>query len=177
VPLSPQFIYQNAVVLDGDSPANDPGASIRSAVQVLQKFGACPEKDEPFDPTKVGIMPDAKAYAAALTYVAGSYKGLYSLTDIRQCIASGFVFNLGFSVFESFESDAVAQTGLMPMPLSSEQFLGGHAVCVFGYDDKFVFPNTKLKGALLIRNSWGSGWGHNGNFLHALCLFKLRQCK
>ena len=164
VPLSPQFIYQNAVILDGEKPANDPGATIRSVMQVLQTQGACPETDEPFNPAKVGTLPSAKAYADALTYVSGVYKGLYNLSDIRQCITSGFVFNLGFTVYTSFESNATAATGIMTMPTDSEQVIGGHAVCVFGYDDNFAFPGTNLTGALLIRNSWGADWGADGNF-------------
>jgi hypothetical protein len=164
VPLSPQFIYQNAVILDGGDPRTDPGATVRSAVQSLQKYGACPEVDEPFNPTTPGVLPTMTDYQDGLQYVAGVYKGLYSLHDIRQCIASGFVFNMGFEVMESFESDAMAATGLMSMPLATENVMGGHAVCAFGYDDNFVFPGTTLKGALLIRNSWGAGWGNNGNF-------------
>jgi C1A family cysteine protease len=164
VELSPMFIYQNAVILDGQKPARDPGATVRSAVQVLQKYGAAPETDEPFDPKAVGTMPSKTAYTDALTYRAGVYKGLYSLMDSKQCIAQGFVFNIGFAVYSSFESDAFAADGIMPMPQPGEQNLGGHAVCVFGYDDTFMFPGTNLQGALLCRNSWGIGWGASGNF-------------
>ena len=41
----------------------------------------------------------------------------------------------GFTVYESFESEAVAKTGRMPMPASDEKALGGHAVLCVGYDD------------------------------------------
>jgi C1A family cysteine protease len=48
-------------------------------------------------------------------------------------------------------------TGNVPIPNTRrEQLLGGHAVCVIGYDDS--------KSAFLVRNSWGSRWGWNGNF-------------
>ena len=44
--------------------------------------------------------------------------------------------------------------------------MGGHAVCAVGYDDSKVIVNPSnqksSKGALLIRNSWGSSWGDNG---------------
>ncbi len=44
--------------------------------------------------------------------------------------------------------------------------MGGHAVCAVGYDDSRVIVNPankkSSKGALLIRNSWGSSWGENG---------------
>lgn len=164
VELSPMFLYQNAVVRDGQNPATDPGATIRSVMQVLQKNGAAPETSEPFDANAVGTMPSAQAYLDAKQYLAGVYKGLYSLTDIKQCLTQGFVFNLGFDVYDSFETDAVAQTGIMVLPQPGENLLGGHAVCAFGYDDNFVFPESNQQGAILIRNSWGSDWGHNGNF-------------
>ncbi|HBN08566.1 MAG TPA: hypothetical protein DD435_07915 [Cyanobacteria bacterium UBA8530] len=50
----------------------------------------------------------------------------------------------------------VASTGIMPMPKPSEQVFGGHAVLAVGYDD--------AKKVLIVRNSWGSGWGDKGYF-------------
>jgi hypothetical protein len=47
---------------------------------------------------------------------------------MRGCLAEGYPFVLGFTVYESFESDTVAQTGIVPMPRSGEQVLGGHCV-------------------------------------------------
>ena len=62
----------------------------------------------------------------------------------------------GFTVYESFESDAVAQTGNMPMPNSAEQVIGGHAVLAVGYDNE--------DRVFIVRNSWGEGWGDAGYF-------------
>ena len=62
----------------------------------------------------------------------------------------------GFTVYESFESEAVAKTGVVPMPQSTEKVLGGHAVLAVGYDD----PHQRF----IVRNSWGSGWGMAGYF-------------
>lgn len=61
-----------------------------------------------------------------------------------------------FSVYESFESQKVASTGIAEMPKKSEKLLGGHAVLGVGYDDaKKTFP---------VRNSWGPDWGMDGYF-------------
>jgi C1A family cysteine protease len=42
----------------------------------------------------------------------------------------------------------------------------GHAVVAVGYDDtrkiKNTLTNKTTKGALLVRNSWGVGWGDQG---------------
>jgi C1A family cysteine protease len=75
---------------------------------------------------------------------------------LKHCIASGYPFIFGFSVYESFESDEVANTGVMPMPGRHESMLGGHAVMGVGYnDDEKMF---------YVRNSWGEKWGIKGYF-------------
>ena len=58
------------------------------------------------------------------------------------------------AVYQSFESETVAKTGVVPMPSSHEQVLGGHCVVAVGYDDG--------KRQFTIGNSWGTGWGLNG---------------
>ena len=75
---------------------------------------------------------------------------------MRTCLAGGEPFVFGFSVYESFESDVVAKTGVVPMPRKHEKLLGGHAVCCVGYDD------TAKR--FIVRNSWGSQWGQTGYF-------------
>jgi C1A family cysteine protease len=62
----------------------------------------------------------------------------------------------GFTVYESFESDEVAHTGVAAMPGVGESALGGHAVMAAGYDD--------ASSRFLVRNSWGAGWGMGGYF-------------
>jgi C1A family cysteine protease len=69
-------------------------------------------------------------------------------------LAEGFPFVFGFTVYEAFESSAVARSGLVPMPRRGERALGGHAVLVVGYD-------AAVK-KFLVRNSWGAGWGKEG---------------
>lgn len=70
---------------------------------------------------------------------------------MQGCIAGGYPFVFGFTVYESFESEQVAQTGIVPMPAPGETVVGGHCVVAVGYDDS--------KRTFIIRNSWGTGWG------------------
>jgi C1A family cysteine protease len=59
-------------------------------------------------------------------------------------------------VYESFEAQAVAQTGILrEMPTNEERVLGGHAVMAVGYTDRFQ--------CFIVRNSWGSNWGDQGH--------------
>ena len=86
-----------------------------------------------------------------------SYQSLIQdLTQMRGCLASGYPFIFGFTVYESFESPAVAQSGHAPMPGPNERTVGGHAVLAVGYDDASL--------TFLVRNSWGAGWGMAGYF-------------
>jgi C1A family cysteine protease len=70
----------------------------------------------------------------------------------------------GFTVYSSIEQAAAA--GRIPYPSAREKIEGGHAVVALGYDDKMTIQNKAggrpAEGALLIRNSWGSGWGEKG---------------
>jgi C1A family cysteine protease len=75
---------------------------------------------------------------------------------MKGCLASGYPFVFGFTVYESFESQEVAKTGKAPMPKPGEQVLGGHAVVAVGYDDG--------QQCFIVRNSWGLKWGMKGYF-------------
>ena len=80
----------------------------------------------------------------------------HDLAQMKGCLASGFPFVFGFSVYESFESSEVAQTGHAPMPGPADALIGGHAVVAVGYDDSVQ--------VFFVRNSWGDGWGMKGYF-------------
>jgi C1A family cysteine protease len=62
----------------------------------------------------------------------------------------------GFTVYESFETEKVAHTGIADLPDPSEIALGGHAAMATGYDD--------ASKRFLVRNSWGTSWGMGGYF-------------
>lgn len=106
---------------------------------------------------KAAIEPDPQCYADAIKHEALTYQSVdQNLADMKGCLASGYPFVFGFTVYPSFESDEVARSGIVPIPGASEQTLGGHAVLAVGYDD--------TKNMFIVRNSWGSGWGLAGYF-------------
>jgi len=159
--LSAQFQYYCERLLNGDVP-DDAGSSVSTAMASMRTFGICPDADEPYA-TPFSQKPSKKDFADAAHWKVGRTYALNTLADMKNALAAGWVFELGFLVYESFESSATTATGIMTMPKAKEQLLGGHAVCVWGYNDTFTFPGLPA-GALCARNSWGFSWGNNGNF-------------
>lgn len=153
--LSRLMPYYTARVMEG-TVKQDAGAQIRDVIRGLAKVGACAEALWPYNVRKFADKPSAKAYADAATRTISSYQRVVGLQELKACLAQGFPVVFGFTVFESFEGDEVARTGIMPMPAPNERELGGHAVLAVGYDD--------LAQQLIVRNSWGPAWGMAGYF-------------
>ena len=148
------FIYYNERVME-HTVNSDSGAAIRDGIKSVAKQGDCPETEWPYDITKFTQKPPAQCFHDALKYKAVQYQRLVqSVNQMKGCLASGYPFIFGFTVYDSFESQQVAQNGVVPMPGSTEQVLGGHCVVAVGYDDS--------QQRFIVRNSWGTGWGIQG---------------
>jgi len=150
------FIYYNERAIEG-SVNEDSGAQIRDGIKSINKKGVCKETSWPYITSKFKNKPSTKCYAEALKNQLISYHSLNNnLNTMKSCLADGFPFVFGFSVYNSFESSDVAKTGTVKLPLKTENLLGGHAVCAVGYDDALQ--------RFIIRNSWGEAWGKGGYF-------------
>lgn len=149
------FVYYNERVIEGRT-AEDSGAMLRDGIKSLVRWGSCPEKSWPYDIGRFAVKPSARAYSEGGKHTITSYHRILSLDEMRSCLAEGFPFVFGFTVYESFEGPQVARTGVVSMPGPDERPVGGHAVMAVGYDDgtqRFV-----------VRNSWGDRWGLKGYF-------------
>jgi C1A family cysteine protease len=153
--VSRLFIYYNERVIE-HTVHEDSGAMIRDGIKTLVKQGVCSESKWPYVVSKFEVKPSAACYKQARDHQVTAYARLQTLDEMRACLADGYPFVFGFSVFESFESKKVAQTGVVPMPKPNEKMLGGHAVLGVGYDD--------AQQRFLVRNSWGADWGMKGYF-------------
>ncbi len=153
--LSRLFIYYNERAVEGDI-MSDNGAMIRTGAKVCSKYGSPVETYWPYNIHSFNHKPPPVAYQEGVKHKALSYQSIVGLQAMKACLAQGFPFAAGISVYDSFESDAVAQTGIVPMPKSTESLLGGHAIAVVGYND--------AKQMFLVRNSWGTLWGLKGYF-------------
>ena len=150
----------------------DTGAFLRSTMGAMVLFGVPPEKFTKYVEADFDKEPSAFMYALGQSYQAIRYFRLDPLGTprpalldrIKTYLAAGLPSMFGFTVYSSI---AQAQTtGLIPFPVAGERVLGGHAIVAAGYDDAKVIVNKptglKTTGALLIRNSWGTGWGNQG---------------
>lgn len=154
--LSRLFVYYNERVIE-HSVSSDSGAAIRDGIKTLKAQGVCSELNWPYNAAKFAKRPSIMCYAEGLQHQITSYSRITNLSSMKTCLYQGFPFVFGFTVYESFESQEVANTGIVPMPRLNEQCLGGHAVLAVGYND--------ASQSIIVRNSWGPNWGQKGYFM------------
>jgi C1A family cysteine protease len=175
------FTYKTTRNLMG--VVGDTGAWLRDTMGSLVLFGVPPEKYWPYttrmDPGTAGKRtfdeePGSFVYAMADNYEATTYwchdplgKNIARtkvLASVKKYVANGIPSMFGFYGFPSFNESS--EPGAIPYPCPKEPAIWGHAIVAVGYDDKKEITNTqcgkKTTGALLIRNSWGKGWGDKG---------------
>jgi C1A family cysteine protease len=150
------FVYYNERAMEG-TISEDAGAQIRDGIKTVSKQGAPHETLWPYKIAKFRTKPSKPAYQDAKKHPAVLYQRVArDLQQFKGCLASGYPFVFGFTVYDNFESQAVAKTGHLPMPQLSEKSIGGHAVAAVGYDS--------ANNWFIVRNSWGGNWGMNGYF-------------
>lgn len=150
----------------------DTGAFIRTTMGAMVLFGAPPEIYWPYNIADFDVEPPAFCYAFGQNFQTIQY---YRLDDmdtpaslllkrIKLDLAAGLPSMFGFTVFSSIRQ--ADEDGKIPFPCRGEKDVGGHAVAAVGYDDEIEITNSNCKhttkGALMIRNSWGEGWGEKG---------------
>jgi C1A family cysteine protease len=164
-------IYWGERKIEGTLGQGDTGAEGHDAFTVAE-HGLAPEtawpyewagmeQDEPpadsvFDPKKLpaDVVEQSSHYKLTKPVAAVAQ----TEDQIKAVLSNRQMVSYGFTVYESFESPSVAQTGIIPMPKRGEQILGGHETDIVGYlKDE---PNYAL-----CMNSWGDGWGLKGFFL------------
>ena len=164
------FLYKTERDLLGWT--GDTGAYLRTAMEALALFGAPPERYWPYDArpaasnTRYDVEPPAFCYAFGANYQGLKYFRLdpagtaaaQALANIKAYLAAGFPSMFGFPVYPEYDNPLAG--GLVAYPGAGSRSRGGHANVAAGYDDNLMIGADK--GALLIRNSWGTGWANAG---------------
>ena len=153
--LSRLFLYYNERAIEGTIKV-DSGAIIRDGIKSLNTQGCCLELLWPYNVNRFTQKPNTNCYTNAITHDIVLYSAIRNINEMKACLASGYPFVFGFSVYESFESDSVTKTGVVPLPNLQESSLGGHCVYCVGYNDA-----TKM---FTCANSWSTSWGDKGFF-------------
>src|SRR5664279_2758163 len=151
----------------------DTGGFLRTTMGALVLFGVPPEEYWPYVVADYEKEPSGFCYAFAQNYQVISYYRLDPpgttatalLNQIKTNLAASLPAIFGFTVYNSYTQ--ATSTGKIPYPTPGEKINGGHAIMAVGYDDNMKILNTntgaiETTGAILIRNSWGTGWGEAG---------------
>lgn len=157
------FIYWWERYFEG-TVSYDSGAYGHDGFRCVHHKGVPPEELCPYNINFFKDKPSSEAITEAEKHKVGKYvhpglplyrsiedrtQALKSLLSNKQTVA------FGFTVYESFESRKVSETGIVPVPSAGEMAVGGHEVLLIGYLKDY--PDHGL-----VRNSWGAGWGQEG---------------
>lgn len=153
-PPSRLFVYYNERDMEG-TVSVDAGAFARDGIKSIASIGVTSEWQWPYDISRFAVKPPPKTYRVALWHEAISYARVpQNEAAMKACLAEGFPIGIGASLYDSFESAEVAQTGIVPMPSPNEGMVGGHYFCIVGVTDTHW----------ICQNSWGPDWGDHGYF-------------
>lgn len=146
------FLYNQVKASDCNG-----GANLKTAFDFLESKGVCKMGD--FNPEDCYVEPDDKALQLAMNHRIKSYRTLFQVDAhpeqkvamTIQEIQHGRPVVIGMNITSSFNK--VGKDGVWS-PQYGEPMVGGHAMCVVGYDD----INQQFE----VLNSWGEEYGDGG---------------
>jgi C1A family cysteine protease len=153
VRLSPRYIYYEARKKARGDISMDSGALFRDALAILKTKGAVPEAAWPYKSGEYMNEPPPDV-EQALRYKIKSYSRLRNIDEIKSSLQENGPVVSGVTLYGSAMSDETAKNGRLPPAVASDHVLGGHALCLVGYNDE----RRELK----FINSWGEDWGDHG---------------
>ena len=146
-----------------------PGLEDSNALQTCNKYVIPNEKTLPFPPLSLLNSGDGGALCSAIPdnlIIKPSNRTIKfreiprGTNQIRQAIDAGHPVIIDILLYSSsLKADTDKNhLGFIPLPdFKKDQYWGGHALVIIGYDDK-----TQL---LKLRNSWGKNYGnHTGDY-------------
>jgi C1A family cysteine protease len=157
--FSPSYLY-NQIRLD-----NCQGSYVERAMETMQKNGGVPLKDYPYDdhdceraPSESQTQEGKQNTIHGFTRLTeGDNVSQINVRAVKEHLAKDAPVVIGMMVGQSFMQDMMGKELWRPQGMDASGVgMGGHAMCVIGYDDR------KFGGAFQIMNSWTENWGDKG---------------
>ena len=156
--FSPAYVYNQ---INGGS---DNGSYIGDAMNLMVNQGCCTLQTMPYNQNDYTTQPNATQKAEAQNYKEANWAQLtYSygsgstatVNTIKEYLAGNDGVVLSIPIYYNY------WTSGSPYFNEDGSYVGGHAICLVGYNDNLSMPDGST-GAFKFINSWGSGWGSSG---------------
>jgi C1A family cysteine protease len=151
--LSRLYVYYHARHLEKTIELDYGVQYIKSALQGGERYGICTEQIWPYQIEDYNKQPSPESYADACARKIVAYTRVETIDHMLENLTAHKPVVIGMTIYKSFMNLA-KDNATVPMPDSTEQIEGGHAVLVVGYS----LPNRTF----LIKNSFGTAWGAAG---------------
>jgi C1A family cysteine protease len=151
--LSRLFVYYNARLLEG-VVSEDVGAYIRDAIRAVQRYGVCDERTWPYRINYFNVTPTDTSYQDAKKRNIKNYRRIVGLPGILDALNANRPVAFSLLVYREFDLLENSNDYILRTPSAGAQPLGGHAMCLVGYDLK--------RELVLARNSFGADWCMGG---------------
>ena len=157
--FSPAYLY-NQIKLEGCQ-----GSYLQRAMEAMRANGGVPLRNYPYDDSNCDRVPSASDVNQGRQNTIHGFSRLtqgdninkISVRAIKEHLAKDAPVAIGMMVGQSFMQNMMGNELWEPGGMDASQVgMGGHAMCVIGYDDR------KFGGAFQIMNSWGPQWGKDG---------------
>lgn len=153
VDLSILYAYYHARLLE-DSETMDEGViRIRNGLKGLNKFGLSSDLVWPYNLEMVNVQPELSCYVDGWPRKITKYESLVSIDQILEVINNLTPVVIGITVFNNF-LNLSGPNSIVTVPKSNLEYVGGHAMCLVGYNLPSRF--------FIAKNSYGAIWGDNG---------------
>lgn len=153
VELSRLFVYYNARMLE-ENVEEDAGVFyMRNAFKGCNHYGLCTEQLWPYNTEKFAEKPTEMAYSDAEQRRIPKYATVTGINNMLEVLNLAYPIVIGMDTYASFMLLDSANS-VMSMPGATEEYIGGHAMVILGYnlaDQQF-----------LVKNSFGREWGADG---------------